>query len=172
VSADDGDHEVVAALESTADIPTRRALFSLAAPRDVDATVSSPHTEWWTDEAEVLRTLNLLIRAGVLPAEEADYYTGKPWKWDAERTIALTLEGAMARAGVPPHIGWESECRDLIKLMQARDSVLAGRRCTPGDAAHKSVEVLRTLNLLIRAGVLPAEEADYYTVLASGGGRR
>jgi len=88
------------------------------------------------------------------------------WSYALVRTRACSDAVMWAREQPSYEVAWES-CERGDWLLW-----LAGRRCTPGDAAHTSVEVLRTLNLLIRAGVLPAEEADYYTVLASGGGRR
>ena len=92
----------------------------------MSARDSSVVRDWWESALEVERTRRMLSRAGVLPESEEAYYRSKPWKWHAERGIALTLEGVMLACGVDPEQGWETECGDLLKLMQARDAARGG----------------------------------------------
>jgi hypothetical protein len=77
---------------------------------------------WCEDEAEVLRTERLLLRAQVLRREDAAYFRSKPWKWSRERAYCLPLERAMAVAGVDPAEGWEMTLCELAALAALAES--------------------------------------------------
>jgi hypothetical protein len=68
-----------------------------------------------TDEMTILSNELMLVRAGVLPEDERDYYRSRPEKWRREIAVCSRLERQMLLAGVDPAEGWEMTMRELIE---------------------------------------------------------
>jgi hypothetical protein len=67
------------------------------------------------DIMQILSDELMLVRAGVLPESERDYYRVRPEKWRHEIASCRLQERVMLAAGIDPAEGWEMTAAEIVR---------------------------------------------------------
>jgi hypothetical protein len=89
----------------------------------MSATAAVDPLPWYEHAVEVLEAEEMLLRAGVLSAEDVGpgrYFRQRPEKWDAAYKTCRRIQWVMIQHGIHPREGWGMTLRELAERAVSR----------------------------------------------------